>query len=172
MANLALELESLLTLLASLYNEYKALLSFVGGAIAFGVPHAYKIYKAYGERQELKGRICSELIDGAHANRTCVQNAGYVIAEMRLKAQSGYFYGRAGPSVHLVLMKADVEVIQPAVLKADEFYKLVSGAESLSLKKLRGCVVRSKKMKHESEMAIATLEANLRAVGVQAKLIK
>lgn len=154
--------------ISSFYSENKAVLSFLGGAIAFGFPHLYKIFKFFADRNDLKDKLYEELIEEAHESRRIIQNASNVLAEMKLKAQSGLFYGDKSPVLGYLTM-AERSVMKPAVESVEEFYTAVTQAESLSLKKLKSYRVRARKIKHANELALAGLQARLREYGVGAK---
>lgn len=163
--------QALVNSLSVMYSQNKVVISFIGGAITFGVPHAYKIYKFFVDRQDLKESIRDELIEEAHKNRTLVQNASNILAEMIAKARSGVFYQHNSSSVLFYLTNAERKVVRPAVEHADEFYAAVSEQGFLSLKKLKGYKRRAKKIRHTNELALAGFQARLKEYGVQVKLL-
>jgi hypothetical protein len=163
--------QAFITLTSSLYAENKTLLAFIGGAITFGVPHGYKIYKFFVDRQDLKDRIHEELIEDAHKNRALMQNAANILAEMILKAESGLYWRESGGAVLFYLNKADKGVVRPAVDAAEEFYAAVCDSNSLSLKKLKSYKARATKIKHTNELALSGMQARLREYGALAKFV-
>lgn len=164
-------LQTLVKSLSVMYAENKVVISFIGGAITFGVPHAYKIYKFFVDRQDLKESVRDELIEAAHRNRALVQSASSIIAEIIQKADTGLFYMRSSSSISLYLTTAERDVLRPAIKQADEFYADVSEQNFLSLKKLKLYKRQAKKMKHANELALAGFQTQLRKYGVQAKLL-
>lgn len=171
MSDEASAFQTLIELASSVYAENKAILSFIGGAIAFGIPHVYKLYKFFADRQDLKDKIREELIEEAHKNRALVQNAADVISEMKLKAQSGLYWGDGGGAVSVYLYNVERGKVLPAVKAAEEFYTAVSDSDSLSLKELKSYRVRAKKNKYANELALSEVQVRLREYGVQARLV-
>ncbi|AMB87757.1 hypothetical protein AWM79_21720 [Pseudomonas agarici] len=171
MSDEASAFQTLVNLASTMYAEHKTILAFIGGAITFGVPHGYKLYKFFADRKDLKDKIYEELIDEAHKNRALVQNAANILAEMILKAKSGLYWGDGGGAVFLYLDKVERGVVRPAVDAAEEFYTAVCDSNSLSLRKLRGYRVRAKKIKHANELALSGMQARLREYGVLGKFV-
>ncbi|WP_146072633.1 hypothetical protein [Pseudomonas sp. NFACC36] len=164
-------LQDFIKVSSSVYAENKALLSFIGGAITFGVPHVYKIYKFFSDRQDLKDKILEELIDEAHKNKASMQNAAAVISEMILKAKSGMYWADRVGALSLYLNSVEHGKVRPALKLAEEFYSLVSGANSFSLKELKSLKVRAKKSRYANELILSEAQGRLREYGVQARLV-
>lgn len=171
MGDTATVFQGLLSYVSVLYNDNKAVVSFIGGALAFGIPHAYRIYKFFADRRDMKDRLREQLVEDAHRNRALLLNASNVFAEIKQKANSGIFYAGQGGVVNLHLATAERSVIRPALDASEELYRVLSEGEDIPMRSLEKYKIRIQSIRHTSELALAGIEARMKELGVLARLL-